>query len=117
MRFQVFLRLFDGGCSDEHRLWAIDESTRLMESFDKARPDYQDPAKLEETLLTRVGEAIERDRVIMRQRLAAFLQRGIGGGSSELDYLTRSQQVRWSAEDSRRLANEVIPCPEEARRG
>lgn len=63
MRFQVFLRLFDGGCTDEHRQWAIEESSRLMEAFDKSRPDYVDPAKLEETIQARVLAALVDERV------------------------------------------------------
>ena len=117
MRFQVFLRLFDGGCSDEHRLWAIDESTRLMESFDKAGPDYQDPAKLEETIQARVDNAIQEDRIRMRGRLVEFLRRGIRGGFAVQDHLYPGHIVRWDIPDSQRIADEVITPPTGVCRG
>lgn len=45
---------------------SIQRAAEIMDAYDKARPDYQDPAKLEETIQKGTDAAVlaERNRII-----------------------------------------------------
>lgn len=93
---------------------SVASANRLMEAFDKGRPDYVDPAKLEETIQARVDQAVESERESLRSLLTVAFHRGIDlgmrGGAEVIQSPHRFGQIlRFSEDVAKMLAEEVVP--------
>lgn len=80
-----------------------------MEAFEKSRPDYQDPAKLEETIQARLKQ--ERDEI--RKAIEIQLTKGIPAGRGEAESIPLLDRpgylLRFSWEAARSFAEKVVP--------